>query len=97
LLSGEVERPARPARADAGSDELTRLRVTVGQLEHALAARITIEQAIGVLAERQQSTPREAFERIRRVARGAGLRIHDLAKDVVASTTTPTALPTELQ
>lgn len=96
LLSGELERTPRPARVEDDSDELTRLRVTVGQLEHALAARITIEQAIGVLAERQRTTPREAFERIRRVARSAGLRIHDLARDVVASTTTPTDLPREL-
>ncbi|MEO6714069.1 MAG: GAF and ANTAR domain-containing protein [Mycobacteriales bacterium] len=97
LLSGELERIPRPARADDGSDELTRLRVTVSQLEHALAARITIEQAIGVVAERQRSTPREAFERIRKVARSGGVRIHDLARDVVASTTTPTDLPRELQ
>lgn len=97
LLSGELERPPRPPRADPADDELTRLKVTVGQLEHALAARITIEQAIGVLAERQQLTPRAAFERLRHVSRSAGLRIHDVSRDVVASTTTTAQLSPELQ
>lgn len=97
LLSGELERPPRPPRGDAPTDELTRLRMTVDQLEHALAARIIIEQAIGVLAERHRLSPRAAFERLRHVARSAGLRIHDLSRDVVASTTAPIELPAALR
>lgn len=97
LLADEFDPPPRPPRAPAAEDELTQLKVTVGQLEHALAARVTIEQAIGVLAERQQSTPRAAFERLRRFSRTAGLRIHDVSRDVVASTTGPGKLPPELQ
>lgn len=97
LLAGDLGQPQRPARADEAADELTRLKVTVGQLEHALAARITIEQAIGVLAERQKLAPRAAFERMRRVARTAGLRIHDLSREVVASASAPAELPPELR
>jgi AmiR/NasT family two-component response regulator len=66
-------------------------------LEHALAARVRIEQAIGVLAERWRTTPREAFERLRRVARSLGRKVHDLGGDVIASITDPTVvLPAEL-
>lgn len=97
LLAGELPPTTRPAAANPADDELTRLKVTVGQLEHALAVRITIEQAIGVLAERQRVAPRSAFEQLRRVARSAGLRIHDLSREVVASTTGPAGLPPELQ
>ena len=55
------------------------------QLEHALAARVVVEQAIGVLTERQGSSSREAFERLRKVARSRGRKVHDLAREVVAS------------
>jgi hypothetical protein len=46
--------------------------MSVKQLEHALAARVVVEQAIGVLTERQHSSPRQAFERLRKVARSRG-------------------------
>ncbi|MEO6205556.1 MAG: GAF and ANTAR domain-containing protein [Mycobacteriales bacterium] len=85
LLAGELEPGARPARADTPADEVGQLRLSVKQLEHALAARVVVEQAIGVLTERQHSTPREAFERLRKVARSRGRRVHDLAKEVVMS------------
>ena len=97
LLAGELVRPPRPTRPTGTPDELTQLKATVGQLEHALAARITIEQAIGVLAERRRLTPRAAFELLRRVSRSAGLRIHDVSRLVVASATEPTELPPGLQ
>src|ERR1700750_1796386 len=37
--------------------EADRLAVTVAQLEHALAVRVRVEQAIGVLAERHRMRP----------------------------------------
>jgi hypothetical protein len=40
------------------ADEAARLAVTVAQLEHALSARVRVEQAIGVLAERHRLRPR---------------------------------------
>ncbi len=78
-------------------DEAHRLRTTVGQLEHALTARIRVEQAIGVLAERHRIRPRQAFEQLRSAARNRGRRVIDIATDVVASATNPLLqLPEEL-
>jgi hypothetical protein len=85
LLAGELDPPGRPPRAEQDGDELTRLKLSVRQLEHALAARVVVEQAIGVLTERQGGSPRDAFERLRKVARARGRRVHDLASEVVAS------------
>jgi hypothetical protein len=77
--------------------EAARLAVTVAQLEHALAARVRVEQAIGVLAERHRLRPREAFDLLRRVSRSRGARVTELAQDVVASTANPLlTLPDEL-
>jgi hypothetical protein len=93
-------RPARghAARAElAADDEANRLRTTVGQLEHALTARIRIEQAIGVLAERHRIRPRQAFEQLRSAARNRGRKVIDIATDVVASASNPLLqLPEEL-
>ena len=70
----------------------------MGQLEHALTARIRIEQAIGVLAERHRIRPRQAFEQLRSAARNPGRRVIDIAADVVASASNPLLqlLPEEL-
>jgi hypothetical protein len=77
--------------------EAERLAVTVAQLEHALAARVRVEQAIGVLAERHRVRPREAFDLLRKASRSRGTRVTDLAQDVVASTANPLLrLPDEL-
>jgi hypothetical protein len=87
LLAAELGPMGRPPRADEPIDELTQLKLSVRQLEHALAARVVVEQAIGVLTERQGGTPRDAFERLRKVARARGRKVHDLAVEVVASAT----------
>lgn len=82
---------------DAAGSETGRLRTTIGQLEHALTARIRVEQAIGVLAERHRIQPRQAFEQLRNAARSRGRRVIDIATDVVASATNPLLqLPDEL-
>jgi hypothetical protein len=97
LLAGDLVAAGRPPRASETGDEMERLRAAVGQLEHALAARVVVEQAIGVLAERQHLAPRAAFERLRKAARSRGRRVHELAKQVVASSTDPAVpLPPEL-
>jgi len=97
LLSGEISPGGRPARTDKPLDEVGQLRLSVHQLEHALAARVVVEQAIGVLTERQGSTPRDAFERLRKVARSRGRKVHDVAKQVVHSASdSSTPLPPEL-
>jgi hypothetical protein len=97
LLAAELQPGVRPARTEMPLDEVGQLRLSVKQLEHALAARVVVEQAIGVLTERQRSTPRDAFERLRKVARSRGRKVHDLAKEVVMSATDPAVpLPPEL-
>lgn len=97
LLAEDVGTPARPARGDEELSEVDRLQIAVAQLEHALAARVVVEQAIGVLAERQHLSPRGAFERLRRAARSRGKKVHDLARMVIASASDPSVpLPPEL-
>lgn len=93
--------PRLPDAGGAGkageADEAARLAVTVAQLEHALAARVRVEQAIGVLAERHRLRPRQAFDLLRKASRARGTRVTELAQDVVASTANPLLrLPEEL-
>jgi hypothetical protein len=93
--SGSGPQPVPVVSGAAG--ETQRLAVTVAQLEHALAARVRVEQAIGVLAERHRLRPREAFDLLRKASRARGARTADLAQDVVASTANPLLrLPAEL-
>jgi hypothetical protein len=97
LLAEDLGHPARPPRAEEQLSEVDRLQIAVTQLEHALAARIVVEQAIGVLAERQHLTPRAAFERLRKAARSRGRKVHDLSRMVIASASDPAVpLPPEL-
>ncbi len=97
---GVKDGEAEDGEAEDGRDpasETSRLRATIGQLEHALTARIRVEQAIGVLAERHRIQPRQAFEQLRDAARSRGKKVIDIASDVVASATNPLLqLPDEL-
>jgi len=89
--------PPKPGDQAAPASEAGKLRATISQLEHALATRIRVEQAIGVLAERHRIKPREAFEQLRDAARSRGRKVIDIAGDVVASATNPLLqLPDEL-
>ncbi len=89
--------PPKPGTESGQAGEAGRLRATISQLEHALATRIRVEQAIGVLAERHRIKPREAFEQLRDAARSRGRKVIDIAGDVVASATNPLLqLPDEL-
>jgi hypothetical protein len=99
--------PAAPAPSGRQADsrqadsavaaEAHRLKTTVRQLQYALTARIGVEQAIGVLAERHRIQPRQAFEQLRAAARGRGQKVIDIAADVVASASNPLLqLPDEL-
>jgi hypothetical protein len=79
------------------ADEAARLAVTVAQLQHALVARVRVEQAIGVLAERHRLPPRQAFDLLRNVARSRGQKLTGIAQAVVDSTSNPLLpLPEEL-
>jgi sugar phosphate isomerase/epimerase len=106
LLAAELGAPgvagapgSAPPRAQPASeeDEAARLAVTVAQLEHALTARVRVEQAIGVLAERHRLRPRQAFDLLRKVARSGGRRVIEIAETVVDSASNPLLpLPEEL-
>jgi len=113
LLAGDLGSPTIPVVAPAPgpsvasqgvqggqgveADEATRLAVTVAQLEHALSARVRVEQAIGVLAERHRLRPRQAFDLLRTVARARGQKVTEIAEAVVDSTSNPLLpLPEEL-
>ena len=91
--------PAGPASAGPRDEagEAARLAVTVAQLEHALSARVRVEQAIGVLAERHRLRPRQAFDLLRNVARSRGQKVLGIAEAVVDSASNPLLpLPEEL-
>lgn len=108
LLAADLGTPAPPPAgpprhsvanhgAVSDEDEAARLAVTVAQLEHALAARVRVEQAIGVLAERNRLRPRQAFDLLRNAARSGGRRVIEVAEDVVGSASNPLLpLPSEL-
>jgi hypothetical protein len=76
--SGTTEDEADPRAA-----RIAELERTVAQLEHALAARVSTERAIGVLAERHAVSAREAFESLRRDARSQGRPVAALAREVL--------------
>jgi len=64
-------------------ERVTRSRETLAtQLQSALNSRIIIEQAKGVLAERDSLEMRTAFERLRHAARSSNRRLADVANDV---------------
>ena len=75
---GAAAEPLDPAQA-----RVAELERTVAQLEHALAARVSTERAIGVLAERHRTSARAAFESLRREARSQGRPVADLARAVL--------------
>ncbi|MGZ6870358.1 MAG: ANTAR domain-containing protein, partial [Frankiaceae bacterium] len=74
-----ARRDVRPMNETVEADEAARLAVTVTQLEHALTARVRVEQAIGVLAERHRLRTRDAFDLLRNAARSRGRRVIDIA------------------
>lgn len=56
------------------------------QLNHALTSRIAIEQAKGIVAERESLDMADAFSRLRTYARNHNRRLHDVATDIVDGT-----------
>jgi hypothetical protein len=69
-------------------ESATRAQV-IAQLEHALRHRVTIEQAKGILMEREGLDPAVAFDRLRIAARATRRRVGDVAADVVAGRVLP--------
>jgi hypothetical protein len=56
------------------------------QLQVALDSRVVIEQAKGILAERDGISLDEAFDRLRQEARNGRIKLRDLATEIVGTT-----------
>jgi GAF domain-containing protein len=73
---------------------LHRSTMLAEQLQHALNSRIVIEQAKGVLAERNGVDMETAFNALRRHARNHNRKLSELALDVVRGRIDPASLVT---
>ncbi len=62
------------------------------QLNHALNSRIVIEQAKGMVAQREAVDMEQAFATLRNHARNHNLRLADVARDVIAGNLAAAAL-----
>jgi len=62
--------------------ELTELGEAVGELEHAMARRATIERAKGILMERHGLSDKDAFEMLRSEARSNNRRVYEVASEI---------------
>jgi ANTAR domain/GAF domain len=69
-------------------ESATRAQV-IGQLEHALRNRVRIEQAKGVLMEREGLDQAAAFDRLRAAARAGRRRVEEVAAEVVGGRALP--------
>ncbi len=79
--------------ADTSVDDTTDPRdAQIAQLQHALASRVVIEQAKGIIFERFGVSMGESFELLRQAARSHQLKIRDLAERVVETRETPAAI-----
>lgn len=68
-------------------DQATRqAAIREGHLQHALTSRIAIEQAKGMIAERNNVDMDEAFSRLRSFARNNNRRLTDVAEALVVGT-----------
>jgi GAF domain-containing protein len=89
---------AAQAMADVATIAILQHRATLEaqvineQLNHALNSRIVIEQAKGMVAEREGLTMEQAFSRLRDHARNHNLRLVDVARDVISGTLPAAAL-----
>jgi AmiR/NasT family two-component response regulator len=69
--------------------ESERTTQIIDQLEHALHHRVVIEQAKGILMEREQLDAAGAFDRLRKAARARRRRVSEVAAEVVAGQALP--------
>src|ERR1051325_3080423 len=73
------------AAARARHEELQALREEAESLAEALAARKVIEQAKGLLMEKEQLTEGEAFARLRKASQASGRPLKAIAEAVVVT------------
>src|SRR5207253_9397180 len=75
------------AAARARHEELQALRAEAESLADALAARKVIEQAKGLLMEKEQLSENEAFARLRKASQASGKPLKAIAEAVVVTLT----------
>jgi AmiR/NasT family two-component response regulator len=75
------------AAARARHEELQALRAEAESLADALAARKVIEQAKGLLMEKEQLTEQDAFARLRKASQASGRPLKAIAEAVVVTLT----------
>jgi GAF domain-containing protein len=94
----QVDLDAAQAFADVATIAILQHRAALeaqvlnDQLNHALNSRVVIEQAKGMVAERERLDMEQAFATLRRYARNHNLRLVDVAHDVISGTLTASAL-----
>jgi GAF domain-containing protein len=98
LMSADDQRLAQ-ALADVATIGILQRRTThrstmvAEQLQHALNSRVAIEQAKGVLAERNSVSMDASFDALRHYARSHNLKLTDVAVSVVRGEIDPGSLP----
>lgn len=98
LLAGD-DRQLAQALADVATIGILQQRsahrtsLLAEQLQHALNSRVVIEQAKGVIAERDQVSMEVAFATLRKHARDHNLKLGDVAVAVVRRSTDPDLVP----
>ena len=86
---GQVDVDVAQALADVATIAILQHRASLEaqivneQLNGALNSRIVIEQAKGMVAEREQLNMEQAFDRLRGHARNHNLRLGDVARSVI--------------
>jgi GAF domain-containing protein len=99
ILLADEDRHLAQALADVATigilqhRSVHRTSVLAEQLQHALNSRVVIEQAKGVLAERDQVAMDAAFAKLRKHARDNNLKLGDVALAVVRRSSEPGAVP----
>jgi GAF domain-containing protein len=73
--------------------ESERTTQVIDQLEHALHHRVVIEQAKGILMERERLDQAGAFDRLRKAARARRRRVSEVAAEVAAGRPLPPPAP----
>jgi AmiR/NasT family two-component response regulator len=82
---------------DDVEQRLAALEAENEQLRAALASRIVIEQAKGVLIERLDLPPEEVFDLLRAAARRARMSIHVVAEEILKSRVTPESIQRQIR
>jgi len=83
IQGGDGELRRLTEYADAQERKVQELQVSVTQLQSALDSRVTIERAIGMLAERLNLPIYDAFEVIRSAARTSRREVRSLAEELL--------------